>query len=58
MGGARNGHQINLSVPISVAPGVSREELRVTLEESQRQIIQVIPRLLQQGGRYASSYGQ
>lgn len=46
----------NLSVPITLMPGVSREELSQILPEVQRQIIQIIPELISRGGRYSDSY--
>lgn len=49
---------VNLSVPIHLQPGVSREELSRILPEVQRQIISIIPDLVQRGGRYASAFGQ
>lgn len=57
-GGGSGGREVNLSVPIHLQPGVSREELAQILPEVQRQIIQVIPELIQRGGRYAAAFGQ
>ena len=49
---------VNLTVPITLMPGVSREELAQILPQVQQNIIQIIPELLNRGGAYASAYGR
>lgn len=50
--------QVNLTVPITLQPGVSREELSRILPQVQQNIIQIIPDLIARGGSYASAFGQ
>lgn len=54
--GRRGG--VNLSVPITLMPGVSKEELAQILPLLKRDIIQTIPNLIARGGRAAAAYGQ
>lgn len=49
---------VNVSTPITLMPGVSREELARILPQVQRNIIDIIPALVQRGGRYAAAFGQ
>ncbi|QJE95224.1 phage tail tape measure C-terminal domain-containing protein [Luteolibacter luteus] len=49
---------ILVSTPITLMPGVSKEELAEILPMLKRDIIDSIPRLIAQGGRYAGAYGQ
>lgn len=49
---------VNLTVPITLMPGVSREELAQILPQVQQNMIQIIPELLNRGGAYASAYGR
>lgn len=47
---------LNLSVPITLQPGVSHEELSRILPEVQKNIINVIPSLIQRGGAYREAF--
>lgn len=49
---------VNLTVPITLMPGVSKQELAEILPLVKRDIIQTIPALVTRGGRYASAFGQ
>lgn len=49
---------IHVSTPITLMPGVSKEELAEILPMLKRDIIETIPELIAQGGRYAGAYGQ
>ena len=49
---------VTVSAPITLMPGVSREELARIIPEVQRNIIEIIPALVRRGGRYASAFGQ
>lgn len=49
---------VNLSVPITLMPGVSKQELAEILPLLKRDIIETIPRLIARGGRYAGAFGQ
>jgi hypothetical protein len=61
-GGARSrrgrGDGVNLTVPITLMPGVSKQELAEILPLLKRDIISTIPNLISRGGRYAAAYGQ
>jgi hypothetical protein len=54
----RRGDAVNLTVPITLMPGVSKQELAEILPLVKRDIIQTIPNLISRGGRYAAAYGQ
>jgi len=47
---------LNLSVPITLQPGVSHDELSRILPEVQKNIINVIPALIQRGGAYREAF--
>ena len=49
---------VNLTVPITLMPGVSKQELAEILPLVKRDIISTIPALVTRGGRYASAFGQ
>ena len=49
---------MSLSVPITLMPGVSKEELAQILPLLKKDIIQTIPALIARGGRAAAAYGQ
>ena len=49
---------MNLTVPITLMPGVSKQELAEILPLLKRDIISTIPNLISRGGRYAAAYGQ
>ena len=56
---SRRGREgVNLTVPITLMPGVSKQELAEILPLLKRDIIQTIPALITRGGRYAAAYGQ
>jgi len=60
-GGARaatGSRGVRLSVPITLMPGVSKQELAQILPLLKRDIIQTIPALIARGGRAAAAYGQ
>ena len=54
----RRGDGVNLTVPITLMPGVSKQELAELLPLVKRDIISTIPALISRGGRYAAAYGQ
>lgn len=54
----RRGDGVNLTVPITLMPGVSKQELAEILPLVKRDIISTIPALISRGGRYAAAYGQ
>lgn len=54
----RRGDGVNLTVPITLMPGVSKQELAEILPLLKRDIISTIPNLISRGGRYAAAYGQ
>lgn len=49
---------LNLSVPIHLQPGVSREELARLMPVVKKDIITTVADLVTRGGRYASAFGQ
>jgi TP901 family phage tail tape measure protein len=48
---------INLTVPITLQPGVSHQELALILPEVQTNLINTLIRNIERGGRLASSFG-
>lgn len=54
----RRADGVNLTVPITLMPGVSKQELAELLPLVKRDIISTIPALISRGGRYAAAYGQ
>jgi len=47
---------VNVSVPITLQPGVSHEELGRILPQVQKNIINIIPALIQRGGAYREAF--
>ncbi len=52
-----SGKAINLTVPITLQPGVSHQELAAILPEVQNNLITTLIRNIERGGRLASSFG-
>lgn len=55
-GGKWKGEGPNISIPITLMPGVSREELATIIPQLKRELLRTIPEAIALGGAYGESY--